>query len=112
MPGEAERIEVQVSTTEARISREIQEFEQRHKREAPEGQISTEVETSAEKTAGEHQVESTSDAAADIAATNSTNPTTSAEANQPVRADVPPERETADDTGEVVEEGDEDTVIY
>ncbi|KAI9733764.1 MAG: hypothetical protein M1818_007178 [Claussenomyces sp. TS43310] len=112
LPRETERIKAQIADAEAQIDREVQVFKKRYYTEISEEQQSGETDVSAERTAGEHQVEFTSVPAVDTAATNSTNPLVPVEALPSVSTTVPSERDPVDDTGEVVEEADEDTVIY
>jgi hypothetical protein len=59
---------------------------------------------------GEHCVESSSDPS--VAVAESTNPSPLEQAPEPTSLHVSNERDALEESGEVVVEGDEDTVIY
>jgi hypothetical protein len=111
LPGDAERIQQQVADTEALIDREIQEFNRRHKTDLqPEERPREKVKDSAAETEGEHHAESSS--VPPVAESDSTNPLPPVQAPESGPAPVVAERDPLEENGEVVVEGDEDTVIY
>lgn len=115
LPGDAERIKVQIADTEALIEREIQEFNKRHKTQLqPEERPRPEEERKDEaaETEGEHHVESSP--VPPVAESDSTNllPPVQEQAPKSGNDHVTAERDPLEENGEVVVEGDEDTVIY
>lgn len=118
LPGDAERIKEQIADTEALIEREILEFNRRHMTELqPEGRPrEEEAKNEAAETEGEHHAESSPvPRVAESDTTNPLLPTVQAQAPAPERAQegqVLAERDPLEENGEVVVEGDEDTVIY
>jgi hypothetical protein len=114
LPGDAERIKEQIADTEALIEREIQEFNERHKTELQleERPREEEGKDSAGETEGEHHAESSP--VPPVAESDSTNPLPPVQAPAPESGQVQvlTERDPLEENGEVVVEGDEDTVIY
>jgi hypothetical protein len=107
------------------IEREVQDFRQRHNipREKDDVPMAEDGDSQnhkidndndrAEETVGEHLAESTPEAPP--AANDTTNPpptTTLPAAEDQGGSKTSPERDLQDDSGEVIVEGDEDTVIY
>jgi hypothetical protein len=122
LPGDAERIKEQIADTEALIEREIQEFNKRHKtelqsEEPPGDEVAKNEVTGIQ---GEHHAESPP--VRRVAESDSTNslPTAQAHDLAPTPTQAPesfqrptlPEKDPSEENGEVVVEGDEDTVIY
>ena len=115
LPGDAERIKEQIADTEALIEREIQEFNKRHKTQLrPEERRRSEEETKDEtaETEGEHHEESSP--LPPVAESDSTNPLlpVQEQALESGNDHATTERDPLEENGEVVVEGDEDTVIY
>ena len=115
LPGDAERIKEQIADTEALIEREILEFNKRHKTELKpeERPREEEAKDEAEETEGEHHAESSP--VPPVAESDSTNPLPPVQAQAPESGSdvhVLAERDPLEENGEVVVEGDEDTVIY
>jgi hypothetical protein len=116
LPGDAERIKEQKADTEALIESEIQEFNRRHKTELQpeERPREEEAKNEAAETEGEHHAESS--LVPRVAESDSTNPLPTVQAQAPApgsaQGQVLAERDPLEENGEVVVEGDEDTVIY
>lgn len=115
LPGDAERIKEQITDTEALIEREIQEFNKRHKTQLlpEERPREEEAKDEAAETEGEHHAESSP--VPPVAESDSTNPLPPVQAQAPQSGSdvhVLAERDPLEENGEVVVEGDEDTVIY
>jgi hypothetical protein len=111
LAGDAERIQQQVADAEALIDREIQEFNRRHKTDLqPEQRPREKIEDSAEETEGEHHAESST--VPPVAESDSTNPLPPVQALESGHVPISAERDPLEENGEVVVEGDEDTVIY
>jgi hypothetical protein len=114
LPGDAERIQQQIADTEALIDREIQEFNQRNKTDLqPEERPRGNMKDSAAETEGEHHAESSPiPPVPPVAQSDSTNPLPPVQATESAPVTVLAERDPLEENGEVVVEGDEDTVIY
>lgn len=121
LPGDAEQIQQQIADVEALIDREIQEFNRRHKTELRAEERPREMmEDSAAETEGEHHAQSSPVPVPLVASSDSesTNPILPVQAPVPASSPIPvpvsvtAERDPLEENGEVVVEGDEDTVIY
>jgi hypothetical protein len=114
LPVEAEQVKEQIADTEALIEREIQEFNERHKTELRPEERPKEDERrdSARETEGEHHTESSP--VLPVAESDSTNslPLVQENVRESGNDHVTVERDPLEENGEVVVEGDEDTVIY
>jgi len=110
LPRDEERIQAQIEEAEATVDREVAEFEEQRQREREGVEPKSNEKSNAEanETVGESNnansaVPDTPDAP-DAAATNSAPP--------PSDVHKPTQEPVADESGEVVVEADEDTVIY
>ena len=116
LPGDAERIKAQVADTEALIQREIQDFNRLHKTESQSEERPREDARKEEETAeteGEHHAESSPVPHVDESdTTNPLLPTVKAQAPESGQVHNVAEKDSLEENGEVVVEGDEDTVIY
>lgn len=114
LPGDAEQIKTQIVDTEALIGREIQEFNSRHKTDLQQEERPKEDEKKAEtaETEGEHHAESSP--VPPVAKSDTTNPLPTIQAQAPESSQIHnvAEKDSLEENGEVVVEGDEDTVIY
>jgi hypothetical protein len=115
MPKDDERIKEQISDTKALIEREIQEFNKRHKTQllAEECPRKEEAKDEAVETEGDHHAES-SPVPPVAQESDSTNPLPSMQEQAPKSGNdyATAEKDMLEENGEVVVEGDEDTVIY
>jgi hypothetical protein len=107
LPRDEERIQAQIEEAEATVDREVAEFEERRRREREDGgpESNEKSNSEANETVGEsNNANPAIPSAPDASATNPT----------PTPSDVhkPAHEPVADDSGEVVVEADEDTVIY
>ncbi len=111
LPGDAERIKEQIADTEALIEREVREFKNSHNIETePEEKSADKPDGLGEETAGEHHAESSPVPL--LPKSDSTNILPPVQASEPSPTHVIAERDSLEENGEVVVEGDEDTVIY
>lgn len=111
LSAQAEQIKEQVAETEACIERELREFEERRNIETEPGYKSADKPEGLDKeTAGEHHAESS--AVPLPPQSDSTNVHSPLQVTEPSSTHVVAERDSLEENGEVVVEGDEDTVIY
>lgn len=96
------------------MDREVRDFKERHGLHLPQEIHPAEKDSgSAEETVGEHQTEpSPVPPVAGSDPTDATNPLPSAQAPDPGNVQVLAEKDPLEENGEVIVEGDEDTVIY
>ena len=104
-----ERIKEQIANTEALIEQEVKEFKTLHGIEPLPEDRST-GDTAVEETVGEHHTDSSP--VIPVAESDSTNPLSSTQVPESGRTQTSAERDPLEENGEVIFEGDEDTVIY